>query len=213
MRDEDALVHAARAADTEAFGELWLRLAPTVAAYVRSRGVLDVDDVTSEVFAAAFARIGDFVGGGAQFRRFVFTLAHHKAVDDIRRRFGPRAMALRPFEEDADPRRADSAEDDAVRDLYGEQLQRWLGALAPAQREVLLLRVVAGLDVADVAAVLGRSQGAVKQLQHRAITTLRRCAEQEPGADWDAAAPTQPPSSQTPSTVTSAPAAPMTRTT
>ena len=208
MRDEDALVQAARAADTEAFGELWLRLAPTVASYVRSRGVLDVDDVTSEVFAAAFARIGDFVGGGVQFRRFVFTLAHHKAVDDTRRRFGPRAMALRPFEDEADPRRAASAEEDAVRDLYGEQLQRWLDALAPAQREVLLLRVVAGLDVADVAAVLGRSQGAVKQLQHRAIVTLRRCAALEPGAAWDEIAPIQ-----APPTVTSGRSAPMTRTT
>lgn len=208
MRDEDTLVQAACAADTEAFGELWLRLAPTVASYVRSRGVVDVDDVTSEVFAAAFARIGDFVGGGAQFRRFVFTLAHHKAVDDIRRRFGPRALQLRPLDDEVDPRRAASAEDDAVRDLYGEQLQRWLGALAPAQREVLLLRIVAGLDVADVAAVLGRSQGAVKQLQHRAIATLRRCAAQEPGGAWDAAAPTD-----TPATVTSGPPAPMTRTT
>lgn len=173
MLEEDALVAAARSGSPWAFERLWERLAPTVAAYVRARGVADADDVTSEVFLAAFARIGDFAGQGAQFRRFVFTLAHHKAVDDIRRRFGPGVPRIQQLDDDNDPRAGSSAEDEVLRDLYGARTQRLLALLPDVQREVLLLRVVAGLDVADVAQLLGRSPGAIKQLQHRALTTLR----------------------------------------
>jgi RNA polymerase sigma factor (sigma-70 family) len=171
---EDALVAAARAGDPDAFGRLWELLAPVVAGYLRTRGVAEPDDVTSEVFLAAFARIGDFVGGGAPLRRFLFTVAHHKSVDDVRRRFGARVPRQVELTEDVDPRHAASAEDEALREVYGEDVQRLLALLPATQREVLLLRVVTGLDVADVAAVLGRSEGAVKQLQHRALTTLRR---------------------------------------
>ena len=174
MLDEDTLVEAARGGNSAAFGQLWERLAPAVGGYLRSRGVADVDDVTSEVFMAAFARIGDFAGGGVQFRRFIFTLAHHKSVDDTRRRFGPRVPRHEVLDDDTDPRSAASAEDEALREVYGEQMQQLLALLPDVQREVLLLRIVAGLDVADVASVLGRSDGAVKQLQHRALTTLRR---------------------------------------
>jgi len=172
--DEDALVEAARGGNSIAFGQLWEQMAPAVGGYVRSRGVADVDDVTSEVFVAAFAKIADFVGGAVQFRRFIFTLAHHKSVDDTRRRFGPRVPRHEVLDEASDPRSAASAEDEALRQVYGEQVQQLLALLPDVQREVLLLRVVAGLDVADVASVLGRSDGAVKQLQHRALTTLRR---------------------------------------
>jgi RNA polymerase sigma factor (sigma-70 family) len=173
MDQHDALVSAAVAGDPGAFGELWELLSPKVVGYLRGRGVADPDDVTSEVFLAAFTRIGDFVGDGRQFRRFLFTVAHHKSVDDIRRRFGPRVPQQVELTEAGDPRRAASAEDEALREVYGEQIQQLLASLPPVQREVLLLRVVTGLDVADVAAVVGRSEGAVKQLQHRALTSLR----------------------------------------
>ena len=173
MLDEDALVEAARGGDSTAFGQLWQQLAPPVGGYLRSRGVVDVDDVTSEVFMAAFARIADFAGGGVQFRRFIFTLAHHKSVDDTRRRFGPKVPRHEVLDDASDPRSAASAEDEALREVYGEQVQQLLTMLPDVQREVLLLRVVAGLDVSDVASVLGRSSGAIKQLQHRALTTLR----------------------------------------
>lgn len=190
---EDALVASARAGGTWAFGQLWLLLAPTVAAYLRARGVSEPDDVTSEVFLAAFARIGEFVGGGAQFRRYVFTLAHHKSVDDVRRRFGATARRTVEISEAVDPRHGASAEDLALAHLDPD-LADLLEELPDPQRDVLLLRVVAGLDVAEVADLLGRSEGAVKQLQHRALTTLRR---------------RMPPQSRAPLTVTGQPVPPI----
>jgi RNA polymerase sigma factor (sigma-70 family) len=171
---EDDLVAAARAGGLWAFAELWQVLSPRVAAYVHSRGVADPDDVTSEVFLGAFARIGDFRGGGAEFRRYLFTLAHHKSVDDIRARFGPRVPRHMPMTEVVDPRRAPSAEDVALDRRLDPDVAAVLAALPDLQREVLMLRVVAQLDVGEVAEIIGRSEGATKQLQHRALQSLRR---------------------------------------
>ena len=85
MDDLDALVDAARAGGGWAFGRLWEQLAPSVAAYLRRRGVQDADDVTSEVFLAAFLGIARFRGDGPAFRAWLFTIAHHKGVDAVRR--------------------------------------------------------------------------------------------------------------------------------
>jgi RNA polymerase sigma-70 factor (ECF subfamily) len=171
-------VRAAQAGGTWAFARLWELLAPTVAAYVRNRGVASPDDVTSEVFLAAFARIGDFDGGGVAFRRFLFTLAHHKSVDDIRKRFGPRVPRQIDSPREQDLPRSRSAEDVVLHGELTPRIAALLATLPGVQREVLLLRVVAGLDVSDVAAIVGRSEGAVKQLQHRALTYLRAQLEE-----------------------------------
>src|SRR3954447_11842587 len=87
--DLDLLVDAARASGRWAFGRLWEELSPAVAAYLRRRGVRDAEDVTSDVFLAAFRGIAGFEGDGAAFRAWLFTIAHHKGVDFIRR--GPHA--------------------------------------------------------------------------------------------------------------------------
>jgi RNA polymerase sigma-70 factor (ECF subfamily) len=129
--------------------------------------------VTSEVFLAAFARIGDFTGGGDAFRRFIFTLAHHKAVDEIRRQHGPRVPRQVELVQEAHARRSPSAEDVALREEYGPRVAGWLAALPLSQREVLLLRIAADLDLGEVAEHVGRTEGAVKQLQYRALRTLR----------------------------------------
>ena len=66
--DVDLLVGAARAGGAWAFGRLWERFSPVVHGYLRARGVRDPEDVTSEVFLAAFRRVGDFEGDGRAFR-------------------------------------------------------------------------------------------------------------------------------------------------
>ena len=182
MIDEDALVAAAVGGDLVAFSRLWQLLSPIVAGYLRARGVRDVDDVTSEVFLATYARLRDFSGDGSAFRRYVFTLAHHKSVNDIRSRYGPRVPLQVPISEETDTRRSPSAETEALSDELDEQLEDMLRLLPEVQREVLLLRVVAGLTVGQVADILGRTSGAVSQLQHRALTSLRSVVSQQSAA-------------------------------
>lgn len=172
VHDLDLLVDAARAGGGWAFGRLWEQLSPVVHAYVRGRGATDPDDTTSEVFLAAFTRIDRFQGDGRDFRSWLFTIAHHKAVDAVRRGARPRevptgeALDLGPL--------AASAEDDALSRLGDQAALQLLDTLTPDQRSVLLLRVVGDLSLEETARVVGRPVGAVKALQHRALARLRR---------------------------------------
>jgi RNA polymerase sigma-70 factor (ECF subfamily) len=172
----DLLVAAARSGGGWAFGRLWEELAPSVAAYLRGRGVRDADDVTSEVFLAAFRGIGRFQGDGVAFRSWLFTIAHHKGVD-VHRRPASREVLVDAVTAaagnglDRDPTR--SAEDVAMEQIAGDGALRRLARLTDDQRAVLLLRVMADLSLAETAEVLGKPVGAVKALQHRALARLR----------------------------------------
>lgn len=167
----DETLVAARTGDAGALTSLWRRHAPAVSAFVRARGVEDVDAVTSDVFLGAFARLDRFDGGEQEFRALLFTIARRRAADDVRRR--ARRVRVVPWSSAEDAAVA-SAEDDVVGRDHGGSLLRRLEVLTPDQREVLLLRLVADLPIAAVAEVLGKSPGTVKSLQHRALETLRR---------------------------------------
>lgn len=162
-------VDDARSGDTAAFGRLWELLSPRVHGYLRGRGVTSPEDVTSEVFLAAFGGVAAFTGDGPAFRSWLFTIAHHKAVDDLRRR-----TPTAEWTPETDPRSVDSAEDTAFDAMLGARVRGMLDVLTPEQREVLLLRAVADLSVEEVAAITGRTEGAVKQLFHRAVATARK---------------------------------------
>lgn len=167
----DLLVVAARAGGSWAFARLWTQLSPGVAAYLRARGARDADDLTSEVFLAAFQRLGRFDGNGAAFRSWLFTIAHHKSVDTMRRGAG-RHEVLAPDVDDG--RRARSAEDEAIDGIGDGEVARLLALLTDDQRHVLLLRVVGQLSLEETAHVVGKPLGAVKQLQRRGLARLRR---------------------------------------
>jgi RNA polymerase sigma-70 factor, ECF subfamily len=175
--DIDLLVDAARAGGGWAFGRLWEELSPTVAAYLRSRGVRDADDVTSEVFLAAFRGIERFDGDGRAFRSWLFSIAHHKGVDAVRRGASAREV---PVETVSDGRTTASAEDGALESLERSEVSRLLGTLTTDQRDVLLLRIVGDLSLAETATAIGKPVGAVKQLQHRALARLRKEMSRQP---------------------------------
>jgi RNA polymerase sigma factor (sigma-70 family) len=166
------LVRAAASGGGWAFERIWQELSPAVAGYARSRGVRDVDDVVSGAFLAAFQGITGFRGSGKSFRSWLFTIAHHKIVDELR------TQHRRSVEEeligDAMTPAVPSAESAALAALSDDDVRRLLDGLTADQRDVLLLRVFGDLPLAEVARVIGRSEGAVKQLQHRAIEQLRK---------------------------------------
>lgn len=168
---DDALVAAACTGDETALRAVYLALSPAVLVYLRSRGVADPEAVTSEVFIAVLPKLPRLHGGAAGLRTLVFSVAHARLVDALR------AAARRPrtvdYEPSDDDRQAPSAEDDALRSLSRERVAAMLARLPADQREVVHLRFVADLSVEQVAQVIGRSVGAVKQLQRRALVTLR----------------------------------------
>ncbi len=144
-------------------------------AYVRAQGLPHPDDLTSEVFLGVFAGLGGFHGTEEQFRSWVFTIAHHRIVDERRARSRrPEIDDLAGRGAEMDARRAASAEDEALVALGAERARRLLQRLSPDQRDVIALRVVADLPVEEVARALGKQPGAVRALQHRALAALRR---------------------------------------
>ena len=172
-------VAAARGGDIDAFGHIWQAQSGRVHGYVRARGVANPDDVTSEVFLAAFTSIGRFEGGPAEFRSWLFTIAHHKAVDEHRRRH-----ENAEYDAEVDPRVVASAEAAALEGILEGDIKAMLEALTSEQREVLLLRALGDLSVEQVAAVTGRSVGAVKQLHHRAVAAAQRAASAQRRTSW-----------------------------
>ncbi len=172
-KDDDlgAWVNAARAGDADAFGWIWVALSPRVAGYLRVRGVSSVDDVTSEVFLAAFTSLARFTGNAADFRSWLFTIAHHKSVDDRRRRTDDTA-----YTPENDTRSSESAEVTVLDASIDPTIRALLAALTDDQREVLILRTLADMSIDDVAQATGRTTGAVKQLYHRAIAASQRAA-------------------------------------
>lgn len=162
---------AARAGAPWAWERLYLWLSPVVAGYLRVQGAAEVDDLTSEVFVGVLRGIGGFRGTEDQFRGWVFVIAHRRLQDE-RRRSGRREPTVE-LDDGAGPM-ADDAAEEFLRRAAAERVQALCTGLAPDQRDVVLLRMVGDLSPAQVADVLGKSEGAVRALQRRAFDALRK---------------------------------------
>ena len=175
-RDDETGPSVAASARDQAPGALetlYETYSPAVYGYVRGLGVPDPDDTVSEVFVSVVRALATFRGDEADFRRWLFTIAHRRAVDAHRRRGRRPEQATDPILLPEGIDTADSADEVAAR-LSPGPATRALAQLTPDQREVILLRVVADLSVADTAEVLGKQPGAIKTLQRRALASLRR---------------------------------------
>lgn len=167
---EDAL-EAAIAGHAWALRVVYDELAPRVHGYFVARGARDPEDLTSEVFLSVFPRLHSLQGGVVGLRTLVFSVAHARFVDDMRRR--SRQPDAQVYEPERDGRSSPSSEDEAAISLGTERAIALLSRLPEDQRNVLVLRHVADLTVDEVAETLGKSAGAVKQLQRRGLLTLR----------------------------------------
>jgi RNA polymerase sigma-70 factor (ECF subfamily) len=146
-----------------------------VGAYLRANGAVDPAGSTNEVLFRALVNLHRFEGDADRYRAWVLTIAHHLLIDERRAR-GRRPCEV-PLPDDVDTLAA--ADDPAATVEVSEATREVLDALADLpelQRQVITLRWVADLSLADVAAILGCRVGAVKALQHRGVETLRRRA-------------------------------------
>jgi RNA polymerase sigma-70 factor (ECF subfamily) len=173
----ERLLAAARAGEPEAWREIYTALAPSVLGYVRARGASDPENLAGEVFVQVVRDLGSFKGGAQGFRAWVFTIAHHRLLDQ-RRREGRRPQ---PAPEPLDEVQVEGGdvEDEAIQRISLERVTELLESLSPDQRDVLLLRVVGDLSLEEVARVIGKRTGAVKQLQRRGLAAIRKQLERE----------------------------------
>lgn len=171
MDIHDDVVRDAASGDPLAFRELYDALAPKVLAYLRARGVEDPEGLTSEVFLTIYPRLPALTGGASGLRTLAFSVAHARAVDDVRRR--SRRPASFPYDPEHDERTIDSAESLAVVSLEAERAMALMSRLNDDQRAVVTLRIVGDLTLEQTADVLDKTVASVKQLQRRGLARLR----------------------------------------
>jgi RNA polymerase sigma factor (sigma-70 family) len=161
-----------------AWRALHRELAAALVAYLSGRGASDPEDLAGEVFLRLFRDLPRFEGGEAEFRAFAFTIAHHRLLDE-RRSARRRREKPAPAEQLEEGASSGDAEADALDGLRTAEVQRLIDGLSPDQRDVLLLRIVGGLNAEEVARVVGKGAWAVRALQRRGLLALRKKISRE----------------------------------
>jgi RNA polymerase sigma-70 factor (ECF subfamily) len=165
----DAELAALSSYDAEAFGMLYDRYADQVfrMVYHRLGDRADAEDVTAEVFHEALANIKKFEWRGAPFSAWLYRIASNAIADRWQRTQREQAST----EADDPPDQRDSISPEEIEKRA--RLFRLVAGLPTDQRTVIEMRFAAGKSIAEIARELGRTDGAVKQLQFRAIRALR----------------------------------------
>ena len=178
------LVERAQAGDREALEELYLMHFDRIYSYlhVSVGNRHDAEDLTTQTFLKMLEKIGTFKWQSAPFSAWLFRIAHNLAMDHFRarRRWQPEEEVPEPPGEE-EP----SAELTAMQTIGRESMLKLIDHLSPEQQQVLTLKFVFNLPNAEVAAILDKTEGAIKSLQHRALVSLQkqiaRQEVQEPG--------------------------------
>jgi RNA polymerase sigma-70 factor, ECF subfamily len=170
----DQLLEAVRKGADWAVAEMWRDLHPRLLAYFRAAEPDAAEDLAADTWVDVARSLHRFEGDEVDFRRFAFTIARRRLSDHRRRRFRRRTdpvatdtMADRP------------GTDDPSASVLGKAALEVIGRLPPDQAEVVLLRVVAGLSADEVGAIVRKSPGAVRVIQHRALRRLAGLLGQE----------------------------------
>ena len=163
------LLDRARDGDGDAWSQIVHELGPRVQGYAQGKGVVDAEDVVQDVFTAAARQIGAFDGEWRAFRSWIFSIAYRQIVNRYRspsRHDGelPRVLV------DEDHIGPDQAV--VIREMASEAVAA-MDVLSEIERDVVLLRVIAGLDTAEVAKAVGKRAGNVRVIQSRALAKVR----------------------------------------
>jgi RNA polymerase sigma-70 factor (TIGR02952 family) len=167
-----ALVHQAQGGDAEAFGRLYDHYVTMVHryAYHRVGDRATAEDITSETFVRALRRIDSLSFQGRDVGAWLVTIARNIIRDHVkssRYRLEVTTADMR----DAD-RATDGPEDAVVQHLTNQQLLECVRQLGSEQQECIVLRFLHGLSVSETAQIMGKKDGAIKALQHRAVRRL-----------------------------------------
>jgi RNA polymerase sigma-70 factor (ECF subfamily) len=167
------LVARGQQGDRDALEELYLIHFDRIYSYlhVSVGNRPDAEDLTTQTFLKMLEKIGSFKWQSAPFSAWLFRIAHNLAMDHFRahRRWQPEEEAPEPPGEE-EP----SAELEAMQAIGRESMLKLIDRLSPEQQQVLTLKFVFNLPNAEAAAILGKTEGAIKSLQHRALVSLQK---------------------------------------
>jgi RNA polymerase sigma-70 factor, ECF subfamily len=178
--DLDDALSAARDGDEDAFRTLYRDTNPRLLGYVRGLVGDDAEDVTAEAWLRIARDIASFDGDAGAFRAWAATIARHRAFDHLRYR-RRRPAPGGSVEELVDLPALEDTETTALETMATRDAVAMLGRLPREQAEIILLRVVVGLDARTVAGILGKRVGTVRMAAHRGLRRLERLlAHQRP---------------------------------
>jgi RNA polymerase sigma-70 factor (ECF subfamily) len=169
--EERALLERARQLDPSAFGAIYDAYHDALYRYIlnRVRHVQTAEDLTADVFSQLVRTIGDRRGPSEYLRAWLYRVARNLVIDEARRSRIRSTVELSPDL----PARSTDLSAQAHRSILRQQAQAALDRLSARQREVLTLRYLEGLDVREVAEVLGTSERNVRALQERGLEAMR----------------------------------------
>lgn len=169
----DELLAAAKRGEHSAIAQLWRACNPGLLRYLRGRNAEAAEDIASDTWLAVAEALARFDGSEADFRGWLFTIARNRLIDLHRHTL--RHPVETGHDEEADERIAAEEPDREVLDALDAQAAIDLvRRLPPDQADVVLLRVIGGLDTPRLAEILGKSPGAIRVLQHRGLRNLAR---------------------------------------
>jgi RNA polymerase sigma-70 factor (ECF subfamily) len=168
----ETVLAAARAGAEWALAVLYRDLQPPLLRYLQVQEAAEADDLASEVWLDVAAGLSRFEGDETSFRRWFFTIARRRVLDCRRQRSRRRTDPVPPpaF---AELQGSHDVEGEVLAAISTREALAHIAALPAAEAEVVALRVIADLDAKSVAAITGRTPGAVRVLQHRALKRLK----------------------------------------
>jgi len=172
VQDEQSLVRRAQQRDQAALTQLYEENFDRIYRYIvlKIGDRTEAEDMTQQVFLNALKSISSYKWKGMPFSAWLFRIAHNQIVDYYRKKS---RRATVPLDEsitagDSDPRKL------TERKVEIEQMAQATKKLTKAQQEVISLRFAGDLSIAEAARAMGKSEGAIKALQHSAIAALRK---------------------------------------
>jgi RNA polymerase sigma-70 factor, ECF subfamily len=178
--DVRRLVDRAQQGDRQALEELYLMHFDRIYSYLQMSvgNRHDAEDLTNQTFVKMLESIDRFEWRKVPISAWLFRIAHNLAIDHFRSR-----KRWQPEEEPPEPEdsAARSAEEEAFQSIGRQSMLELIEGLSHDQQQVLTLKFVFNFSNADAATVLGKTEGAIKSLQHRALASLQRQLAQ---ASW-----------------------------
>lgn len=170
--DDKQLVALAKE-DNDAFGELYERYLKKMYSYIyyRTGNTHDAEDLTAKVFFRAMAHVGNFVDKGVPFQAWLYRIAHNLVANWHRDQGRRKIIALDDYV--AHSLKSEAPDSLAEAQEERDHLMQAVRRLPEDRQQLLLLKFIDQLSNAEIGAIMGRTEGAIKSLYHRTLLALR----------------------------------------
>jgi RNA polymerase sigma-70 factor (ECF subfamily) len=173
LQDEESLVRRAQENDSQAFAQLYEAYFDRIYRYIsmRTRNETEAQDLTQQVFLKLLKSISSYKSRGVPFSSWLYRIAHNLVIDFFRQQ---NKKATVDIEGLPLPDTGEDPQHMMEKHIDIEELKVATRQLTQAQQEVMALRFTSEMSIAECAQIMGKSEGAIKALQHAAVLALRK---------------------------------------